>query len=210
VWLLEGLTGIDGTVALILVGFLVAGESAALIGLFTPGEVALLTAGALAALGRLPLVVALIVTFAAANVGGIAGYTIGRCWGARLLAQPWVHRRVGHRVPQVKALLEERGMWILIGSRWAGALRALVPLLAGATAMPLPRYLAGNFLGALPWGPGLVLGGYLAGRSVDRLESWLGWWSVAVVAVVVVAVAVAWWRRRRRAALASRPAVWRG
>lgn len=103
-WLLEGLTGIDGTVALILVGLLVAGESAGLIGLFTP--VALLTVGALAALGRLPLVAALIVTFAAGNVGGIAGYAIGQCWGARLLAQPWVHRRVNHRVPQLKALLE--------------------------------------------------------------------------------------------------------
>jgi membrane protein DedA with SNARE-associated domain len=170
VWLLEGLAGIDGTVALILVGLLVAGESAALVGLFTPGEVALLTAGALAALGRLPLVTALIVTFAAANVGGIAGYAIGRRWGARLLTQPWVHHCVDHRVPQVKALLKERGVWILIGSRWVGALRALVPLLAGATAMPLARYLVGNLLGALLWGPGLVLGGYVAGRSVDRRE----------------------------------------
>ena len=196
-WLLEGLIGIDSAVALIVVAFLVAGESAALIGLFTPGEVALLAIGALAALGPLPLVAAVIVTFAAANVGGIAGYAIGRRWGARLLAQPWVHSRVNHRVPQVKALLEGRSMWILIGSRWAGALRALVPLLAGATAMPLSRYLTGNFLGALLWGPGLVLGGYVAGKSVDRLESWLGWGSVAVVAGIAMAIAVTCWRRRR-------------
>src|SRR5690349_15970509 len=73
---------------LLLIALIIFGESGMFIGFFFPGDTLLLTAGVLAAQGKLSLLsVILVVTFAAI-LGDNVGYHIGRRYGRRLFRKP--------------------------------------------------------------------------------------------------------------------------
>lgn len=194
------LAGVHGWLAYLVVGLLAGLESAALVGLFIPGEAALLFAGYLAARGDASLIGVIGAAALGAVVGDSIGFEMGR-W-----AGPWLRRsRCGRwigddRWQRAEAYLAERGGRAVFFGRWIGVFRALVPLLAGMGRMPYRRFLLWNVLGALSWAPLLVGGGYAAGGSYDRVGRVLGGASAAVGAAVMLAVVglVGWhWARRR-------------
>lgn len=194
------LTALSGWAALLVIGALAFGESAAFIGLFLPGETALLLGGALAATGRVSLPAMVIVSTIAAIAGDSVGYEIGRWTGPPLRrSRPgrWVGERRWARAEQFVA---RHGPLAVLLGRWVGVLRTLVPALAGMNRMPYRRFLLFNALGGAAWATTVVLVGYLAGASWRRVENHVGEASAGLAALVVLCLA-AWWviRRRRRA-----------
>lgn len=175
----------------IIVGLLAALEASAFVGLFVPGELAMLVGGYLAYQGRASLAVMITVAAVGAIVGDSAGYEIGRHFGDRL------HRgRLGQRIgderwARAEAYLRTHGGRAVFFGRFIGVMRALVPALAGASHMPYRRFLAWNALGGLIWAPGTVLLGYAAGSSYRQVAHYAGQASLLLLVALLVILGIA-------------------
>ena len=162
---LDSLSSLAGPAAYLVVAALAALEASAFVGLFIPGELALLTGGYIAQQGHANLAIMMAVAAAGAIVGDSVGYEIGRHFGPTL-QRSRLGRKVGEeRWLRAEAYLEAKGGRAVFAGRFVGVLRALVPAVAGATRMPYRRFLVWNAAGALIWAPGTVLAGYAAGSS---------------------------------------------
>ena len=190
--LLDPLLNLSGPAAYAVVGLLAFGEAAAFIGLFVPGEVAVLLGGVAAATGRVSLPVMMLVVVVAAIAGDSAGYEIGRVFGRRLLARPGFHRRFGDKVERATAYLAEKGGRSVFLGRWTSVLRALIPSIAGIARMPYGQFLLFNVLGAVAWGCTFVLAGYAAGASWRRVEAIAGRASLILLGLILLGVALRW------------------
>ncbi len=194
--LLEQILGQPAWVVYLVVGLLVFAEDALFVGFVVPGETAAILGGVTAVLGHTSLTGVAVVVVLAAVVGDSVGYEVGRVLGPRLVELRML-RRARPRVEAAQAFLVRRGAVSVFLARWTAFLRAVVPALAGSSRLPYPTFLLWNSLGGLAWGLTCVVGGYLAGHSYKRLESWLGTWSLVVVGLVVVVGVVVHLRRRR-------------
>lgn len=160
-------------------------ESAAMIGVFVPGEALVLAAGFFAAQGALDLD-ALIVTVAlGATLGDSLGYELGRRWGRDALVQYGGRLGVTQaRLERVDAFFTRRGGSSVFLGRFVGFARALVPFLAGSSRMPYRRFLAYNVAGAMLWSIAIVLLGYFVGASWHAVEAWIGRITAILLALV--------------------------
>lgn len=178
--------GLNGSLAYLVVGLLVAGEAELLVGLFVFWPTAMMPSGVLAAPGHANL--AVMITVDGAVVGDAAVYSMRRALGPVM--------SIG-RVGRVLALNRwDRAEDIVIRRDWIGVLlggcfgipRALVPAVVG---MPFRRCLVCNALGGLLWAVAVVLLGYLGGASSTGLERLVaGRWALLVVAVLAVGAVV--------------------
>jgi undecaprenyl-diphosphatase len=186
----DALSSLAGPIAYLVVAGLAALEASAFVGLFIPGELALLTGGYIAHQGNANLGVMMSVAAAGAIAGDSLGYEIGRRFGPAL-QRSRLGRNVGaERWARAEAYLEAKGGRAIFAGRFVGVLRALVPAVAGATRMPYRQFLAWNALGAVIWAPGTVLAGYLAGSSYKRVERYAGPAGLVLVGAIAAVTAV--------------------
>ena len=177
---------------------LVFAEDALFIGFVLPGETAAILAGVAASRGNANLAAAMAVVVVAAILGDSVGYEVGRLGGRRLLTIGPL-RRHEHRLADANALLARRGGWAVFLGRFTAFFRAVMPALAGMALMPYRRFLFFNATGGIVWGVGVVLLGYLAGNSYQRIEAYVGRGAALLAAMAVVALLVVWRVRRTRA-----------
>lgn len=199
----EALFELSGWPVYALVLMLVFLESAVLLGLFLPGETALLMAGLLAGAGNLSVAVLVPAAVVAAVSGNQVGYLIGRYFGPRL-RETALGRLIGpSQWEKALELVSRRGVGAVFAARWITVVRALVPPVAGMIGMSQRKFLLANALGAVSWAPTVVLIGYLLGDSLARAEqvlSLLPLVGVATVALMLAVVGVRVVRTRRRRA----------
>jgi membrane protein DedA with SNARE-associated domain len=190
-------------------------ETGAFVGLIAPGETVVLVGGVVAGQGRIDLLTLIGITWASAVAGDVCSMLLGRKLGREFL------ERHGHRV----AITEERlrhvegffdrygGVTILVG-RFLGLVRALAPFLAGASKMPLRRFLPYDIVAAGAWSATFCVLGYLFWHSLDQVTRWAGTGALALGAAVALIVALAFLRRlardgefraRVRASVAEKP-----
>lgn len=182
---------------LLVVGGLVFAEDAIFVGFVLPGETAAILGGVAAKLGHAPLWAVLTVVIGAAIVGDSVGYEVGRQLGPRVLRMRLLERRRA-RLDEARAFLNRRGGSAVFLGRWVAFFRAVMPALAGTARMPYPRFLVFNAAGGLVWGTVVVLAGYAAGASYARIEKTIGRGSAAVVLALVLVAAVVWRVRAHR------------
>jgi membrane protein DedA with SNARE-associated domain len=121
---------------------------------------------------------------------------LGRRFGAGLVNRwSWSRRRLGPALARAEERFATRGGWAIFGARWVGALRAVVPLVAGSARMPVRRFLAWNAVASVLWASAIISLGYVVGRHVGTSLERVG---AAVSVVVVTVLVVRWWRRRHR------------
>src|SRR3989441_11467359 len=132
--MLQTISGLVASYGYVVLFFLVALDS---LGIPLPGETALLTAAALAALGHLSIYAVVATAVAAAVIGDNGGYWIGRQGGIALV------RRYGRRIHLNESHLERaRGFFERHGPKtgfirpFIAALRPLGAVLAGARRVP--------------------------------------------------------------------------
>ncbi len=185
-----------GTAAVYVVVIgLVFAECCLLVGFFLPGDTLLFAGGLIAADAARGVQVGWLLT--GVLIAAVAGETLGYVIGARM-GLPMLRRHRGRvltpeRVARAEKFTDRYGVLAIISARWIPWVRTFAPLLAGATGMSWPKFLLGNVVGALCWGPTLVLAGYLAAS--------LPWVRDIAVVVAVVAIGgmtivagVRWWR----------------
>jgi membrane protein DedA with SNARE-associated domain/membrane-associated phospholipid phosphatase len=176
--------------AYLLVAAVAAGEASAFIGLFLPGEAAVILGGVLVFQGRADLGYMLAAACIGAVVGDSIGYEIGRHFGERLEGSR-LGRRIGHRRwERAHAYVRRRGGKAVFLGRFVGVLRALVPYVAGRAGIPYSTFLVYNVAGGVLWATGFVFLGVVAGGSWRVVERWAGRSSLVLAGIVVVGILI--------------------
>jgi len=132
---------------------------------FLPGDTLLFTAGLLAAQPNAPVDVWTLAPCAAgaAVLGGQVGYLIGRRLGPALFKKEDARFFKKHYLTSSHRFFERHGRKTIVIGHFVGVVRTFTPLIAGASGMRYPVFLAYDVIGAVGWGVGLVVVGYHLG-----------------------------------------------
>jgi membrane protein DedA with SNARE-associated domain len=197
-WLLH----LHGPIVYLVVAFLVFFEVAIVVGFFVPGEIATILGGVIASQHHANVILMIMVVVAAATVGNVVGYEVGRLLG------PWLFSRrplVGHAgVERAQKLVARRGAPAVVAGRFVVVVRAVLPGLVGMSGMTRRYFTVLSAAGAVVWGTLWVLVGFALGLSYTKVTNTFGGVSIVVVVVLVaVWVAVEARRRHRRRSAAG-------
>jgi len=161
-----------GPWALLVVCLIVFSETGLLVGFVLPGDTLLIITGLLTFTGtmtdepagiRIPIILVCLAIGIAAFVGGEVGYLIGRKLGPRVFEQKESGFFSKANVTRTNAFFERFGGLTIILARFVPIVRTFAPVAAGVGHMPWRRYTLYNFIGAMLWGFGLTMLGYLIG-----------------------------------------------
>jgi membrane protein DedA with SNARE-associated domain len=193
--LIDSLGGM-GLVGLCIAAALLAfGETAILLDLVAPGEAGMVLIGAAAASGDHPLAPIVLAAAVGAMAGDNLSYGIGRRWGRRLINRfAFTRRRFSPMIARAERYFATHGGRAVFFGRFVGALRAVVPFVAGIGRLPFPRFLAWNVAASVLWCAAAVTVGFVVGPTIASFVDRLG---TAVSVLVLAAIGVVWWRRRR-------------
>jgi len=197
--------GLIGSYGYLIVFLLVGIES---LGIPLPGETALITASAFAAVGRLEIFGVVGAAAAGAILGDNAGYWIGKKGGLALIHKygRYVHLDES-KIERMNAFFEKHGAKTVFIGRFISLLRSWAAALAGVACMPWGTFMVYNALGGITWA--LIFGtlGYVFGKNLPLLEHYLGQASMAAALLVTLVVAVALvarWFSANRAKVSAR------
>jgi membrane protein DedA with SNARE-associated domain len=165
-----------------------------------PGETSVITAGVVAAAGRLslPLIVA------SAAVGAVAGdntaYLLGWRFGDAATRRLFRSEKGRGRVAWARRQLRRRGGQLIVAGRFIPGGRTVVTLSAGMLRFRWRRFIAFDAAAALAWALYAALLGYFGGRAFEH-AAWQGLLLALGVgfAAAGLAEAVRWLLHRRRA-----------
>ena len=145
----------------------------------------------------------------AATAAGVAGNLVGSwlAYGLGYLGRVDLLEKHGRKLHVKRSHLDWADRWFerhgdatVFFTRMLPIIRTFISLPAGVARMPLGRFVAFTFAGAIPW----VLMLAIIGREVgDRWDQWrdnLHYLDYAVLAAVLIAVAFVLIRRRRGSA----------
>ncbi|MGW8481535.1 DedA family protein [Microbacterium sp. NPDC055903] len=153
-----------GPWALLVVCFIVFAETGLLVGFLLPGDTLLIIAGLLThtsnVFGVNIWIVSLLIALAA-FVGGEVGYFIGHKGGPAIFERKESGLFSRKNVERTNAFFERFGGITVILARFVPIVRTFAPVAAGVGHMPWKKYSLYNFLGAMLWGFGLTMIGYL-------------------------------------------------
>ena len=183
----------------LIAGGLAFAEAALLVGFVLPGEIALLVGGYFCRYGPLERLAHVRRRGRAARSrGDSVGFELGKRIGPPL-RRSRVGRLVGERRWSAVdgALHRHGGKAVLIG-RFTALLRALTPSVAGMSGMRYRTFLIWNAAGGLIWGTGCVMLGYEFANALNTVSTYLTWVPFALIALAVVVFVAMHFRRRAR------------
>ncbi|MTE12908.1 DedA family protein [Nocardia aurantiaca] len=181
----------------LVVTVLVFAEDAIFVGFVIPGETAAVLGGVAASQGHVLLWLMILLVVAAAIVGDSVGYEVGKHVGPRLLQTSMLDRHRG-RLDGAQDYLARRGGWAVFLGRFTAFFRAMMPALAGTSRMPYGRFLIFNAAGGIVWGTTFVVLGFVAGQSYEAAAKTVGRDLAIGVAAVVVLALIVWKLRESR------------
>ena len=182
----------------LIVALLVFVEDAIFVGFVVPGETAAVLGGVAASQGKVEIVAIAAVVVIAAIVGDSCGFEIGKYFGPRLLDMKILAKR-RKKLDEAQDFLARRGGAAVFLGRFVAFFRAVMPALAGMSRMPYPKFIAWNAIGGLVWGAGFVLLGFVAGNSWETVASTVGRTAAFVVVGVLIVGLIVWQVRKHRA-----------
>ena len=155
-----------GPWALVVVCFIVFAETGLLIGFLLPGDTLLVISGLLTHTSNIfgvnIWVVSLLIGLAA-FVGGEVGYYIGHKGGPAVFEKKESGLFSVKNVERTNAFFERFGGLTIILARFVPIVRTFAPVAAGIGHMNRWKYTLYNLIGAVLWGFGLTMFGYLLG-----------------------------------------------
>lgn len=153
-----------GPWALLVVCGIIFAETGLLIGFLFPGDTLLIISGLLThtsnVFGTNIWVVSLLITLAAI-IGGEVGYQIGHKGGPAVFERKQSGIFSVENVRRTNAFFERFGGLTIILARFVPIVRTFAPVAAGVGHMARKTYSLFNVIGAVLWGFGLTMIGYL-------------------------------------------------
>lgn len=183
---------------LYLIAALVAfAEAAILVGMVLPGETALLVGGYFCHEGVLKLWLMIPIAIIAAIAGDSVGFEFGRRFGPGLRRSRLGDLVGDRRWRSTDDFLHRHGGKAVFFGRLTAVLRALMPSMAGMSSMHYPTFLMWNAAGGIVWGGGCVLLGFAFASALHKIETYLTWAPLAVLALLVLGAIALHLRRQR-------------
>lgn len=178
-------------VVLLVCGIIFA-ETGLLIGFFLPGDSMLFTAGLLVATGtiKVNLWAFVVMIIISAIVGNQVGYLIGSKAGPAIFNKPNSKLFKRENVESAHAFFEKHGGKALILARFVPIIRTFVPVIVGVAQMSKRKFFVFNVIGAVLWGGGVTLLGFLLGDTFPWVRENLDIIFIAIVLVSVVPIAI--------------------
>jgi membrane-associated protein len=175
---------------------IIFGETGFVVTPFLPGDSLLFVAGGLAAVGGMDVYLLLASLAAAAALGNMLNYQIGRFIGPKVFQ--WKNSRFFNKSALLKTQLfyERHGGKTLVISRFLPLLRTFAPFVAGVGAMNYGRFVFFNLLGAVSWVTSLTLAGYFF-ANLPWVQKNLSLVIVGIVLVSLIPMALGWLHERR-------------
>lgn len=201
-----------GPYALIGVCLIVFAETGLLVGFLLPGDTLLIITGLLAfspGIGVNVWWAALAIGFAA-FLGGEVGYLIGHKLGPAVFEKKESGLFSRKNVERTNAFFERFGGLAVILARFVPIVRTFTPVAAGVGHMNYKRYSLYNLIGAVVWGVGLTLAGYLVGYIppvADFVREYIDVILLAAVTISVLPTVYHYIQSARRAKRALREGV---
>ena len=143
---------------------------------------------------RVNIVVACIALTAAAFLGNVVGYEIGRAVGAPLYARGGRLLKQEH-FDKAHIFFEKHGSKAIVLARFVPVVRTFITAVAGVSRMDRRKFFTYSFVGALLWATGVTLLGYFLGQIAfvgKHIEVML----ILIVALSLVPVLVEYLRHR--------------
>lgn len=177
--------------------FIVFAETGFVVFPFLPGDSLLFVAGALAALGEggMDIFVLIGVLSAAAILGNMLNYQIGRFFGPKVFH--WENSRFFNRNALIKthAFYEKHGGKTLVLSRFLPLFRTFAPFVAGIGAMSYAKFTLFNLIGAIGWVVSLCAAGYWLG-NIPWVKTNLSLIIVGIVVSSLIPIGVGYLKTR--------------
>jgi len=155
-----------GPWALLVVCLIVFAETGLLIGFLFPGDTLLVISGLLVHTNNVfgvNIWVTSILIGLSAFVGGEVGYFIGHKGGPAIFERKESGLFSKKNVDRTNAFFQRFGAITVILARFVPVVRTFAPIAAGVGHMPWRKYTLYNLIGAVLWGVGVTLLGYLIG-----------------------------------------------
>ncbi len=199
-----------GPWALLVVCLIIFAETGLLIGFLLPGDTLLIMAGLLShpsepapngVFGVNVWIVGLLIGLAA-FVGGEVGYFIGHKAGPAIFERKESGLFSVKNVERTNAFFERFGGLTVILARFVPIVRTFAPIAAGVGHMNKWKYTLYNLIGAVIWGFGLTVGGYLIGLIPgvgDFVAEYIDVILLVAVAGTIAFVAFHYFRERAHA-----------
>jgi membrane-associated protein len=203
-----------GPWALLVVCLIVFSETGLLVGFLLPGDTLLIISGLLThtndVFGVNIWITSLLIALAA-FVGGEVGYLIGHKGGPAVFERKQSGVFSTKNVERTNAFFERFGGITIVLARFVPVVRTFAPVAAGVGHMPWRRYSVYNLIGALLWGFGLTMLGYVIAYIPfvrDLVTEYID--LILIVAVGGTAIVTLWHyfaeRRKARRAADAPPA----
>ena len=163
---------------------------------FLPGDSLLFVAGALAAVGGMDISILMVVLMAAAILGNMLNYQIGRYFGPKVFH--WEQSRFFNRaaLDKTHAFYEKHGGKTLVISRFLPLFRTFAPFVAGIGAMSYARFTFFNLVGGVSWVGSLTLAGYLFG-NLPWIQKNLTLVILVIIAISLLPLLIGWLQHRK-------------
>ncbi|MEP6482677.1 MAG: VTT domain-containing protein [Rhodoglobus sp.] len=182
-----------GPLALLVVCIIVFAETGLLIGFILPGDTLLIISGVLAFPGvsqviHLDIWWVCLLIGAAAFLGGEVGYLIGHRVGPRIFERKESGFFSVANVKRTNAFFEKYGVWAIVVARFVPIVRTFAPVAAGVGHMNYRKYSLFNLIGALLWGAGVTLAGYLLSYIPPVKDFVVNYIDLILLGAVLIAV----------------------
>ncbi|MDP5228361.1 MULTISPECIES: VTT domain-containing protein [Arthrobacter] len=178
-------------VVLLVCGIIFA-ETGLLVGFFLPGDSMLFTAGLLVATGTIKfnIVALMALVIVSAIIGNQCGYLIGRKAGPALFKRPDSRLFKHENVDKAHAFFEKHGGKALVLARFVPIIRTFVPVIVGVAEYEAKKFFLFNIIGAVLWGGGVTLLGFVLGDSVPWVSKNLDLIFILIVLVSVLPIVI--------------------
>lgn len=195
-----------GDLALAGVVFIIFAECGLLIGFFLPGDSLLFVTGMLIASGEIhhPIWLALILLAAAAVLGNLVGYWIGRKIGPKLFDRPDSRFFKQIYVTKTHNFFEKYGAPAIVLARFVPIVRTFITAVAGIAKMDFRHYAGFSAIGGILWAVGVTLLGFFLGNIPfvrDHIEAML----ILIVLLSIVPIVIEYRRHRRESRAEAQP-----
>ena len=165
-------THIIQTGGLLLIFLIIFAESGMMVGFLFPGDTLLISAGILAAAGKLSISEVLVVIALAAILGDNIGYQIGRSLGPRLFKKDGVVFRHDY-IERAEKFYEKYGTKTMLVAHFVPIIRTFAPVTAGAGRMNLAQFFVFDAIGDIAWAVSVTLFGYFVASKIPGVEHYI-------------------------------------
>jgi membrane-associated protein len=143
------------------------------------------------------VLVACVVLTAAAFLGNVVGYEIGRAVGAPLYTRGGRLLKPEH-FDKAHAFFDKHGSMAIVLARFVPVVRTFITAVAGVSMMDRRRFFTYSLVGAFLWATGVTLMGYFLGQ-IAFVRNHIDVMLILIVMISLIPVAVEYLRHRSRA-----------